>query len=190
MARRFSTHSGKSSDAALDPLQLLSSLSLSSAPPTPAPPSHTNPSSTFPFLTSPSQSSIAAPAPTNEIVPQEPRTPTFSTRRELGRQRSVRTERRREKFGRVLRGRVEDGGGVDLGQPSPVFSTQRLLRQARRTLTILVAELRRLAWSGIPSEVRPIVWQLLLVSRPPSLSFLAKPNLAPRTTFLSLPSPA
>jgi len=28
----------------------------------------------------------------------------------------VRTERRREKFAKVLRGREEDGSGVDLGQ--------------------------------------------------------------------------
>lgn len=27
-----------------------------------------------------------------------------------------------------------------------------------------IGELRRLAWSGVPEEVRPIVWQLLLVS--------------------------
>jgi hypothetical protein len=27
-----------------------------------------------------------------------------------------------------------------------------------------LGELRRLAWSGVPEEVRPIVWQLLLVS--------------------------
>lgn len=29
---------------------------------------------------------------------------------------------------------------------------------------LIIAELRRLAWSGVPSEVRPIAWQLLLVS--------------------------
>jgi hypothetical protein len=29
----------------------------------------------------------------------------------------------------------------------------------------VTGELRRLAWSGVPEEVRPIVWQLLLVSR-------------------------
>jgi hypothetical protein len=34
----------------------------------------------------------------------------------INRQRSVRTERRRERFAKVLRGRDEDGGGVDLGK--------------------------------------------------------------------------
>lgn len=120
-----------------DPLQLLSSLSLSaSAPSTPA--SNPNPSSTFPFFTSPSQPSVmntASTASTNGFTLTEPpRTPvSSSSRRDLGRQRSVRTERRREKFGRVLKGRVEDGGGVDLGQscsPNKRFPCQMKSRPA------------------------------------------------------------
>jgi hypothetical protein len=55
----------------------------------------------------------------------------------------------------VLRGRDEDGNGVDLGQ-----SLSLVRGRADST-----GELRRLAWSGVPEEVRPIVWQLLLVSR-------------------------
>jgi hypothetical protein len=39
----------------------------------------------------------------------------------------------------------------------------RLSRDGSQTNNI--GELRRLAWSGVPEEVRPIVWQLLLVSR-------------------------
>jgi hypothetical protein len=54
----------------------------------------------------------------------------------IERKRSVRTERRREGYVRTLN---QDRGAVDL------------------------AELKRLAWNGVPEEVRPIVWQLLLV---------------------------
>ncbi|KAK8845567.1 hypothetical protein IAR55_006282 [Kwoniella newhampshirensis] len=130
-----------------DPLQLLQSLCIDA----PSTPSGTNPraSSTFPFLTptsyeapSPStaqSSSSFLASPELEISKRSPSTPRTSTRKEgINRQRSVRTERRREKFTKVLRGREQDGGGVDL------------------------SELRKLAWSGIPHEVRPIVWQLLL----------------------------
>lgn len=53
------------------------------------------------------------------------------------RKRSVRTERRRADFRNVLA--APDRGSVD------------------------IAKLRRLAWNGIPTEIRPIVWQLLLV---------------------------
>jgi hypothetical protein len=63
--------------------------------------------------------------------------------RTMGRTRSgsIRTERKRERFAKVLRGRAaERGGGVD-----PV-------------------ELRKMAWAGIPEELRPIAWQMLLVS--------------------------
>ena len=60
---------------------------------------------------------------------------------------SIRTERKRERFAKTLRGRgSERGGGVD---PS---------------------ELRKLAWAGIPEELRPIAWQMLLVSPPISQS--------------------
>ena len=71
----------------------------------------------------------------------------------------MRTERRREKFAKVLRGRIEDGGGVDLG-----MSFTCLLGKCPVVRLLTIAELRRLAWSGVPNEVRPIAWQLLLVS--------------------------
>ena len=32
-----------------------------------------------------------------------------------------------------------------------------------RANTYIVAELRKIAWSGIPNDVRPVAWQLLLV---------------------------
>ncbi|GFZ52006.1 GTPase-activating protein [Saitozyma sp. JCM 24511] len=128
-----------------DPLQLLSTLSLST-PSTPIP-STPNPASSFPFL--PASSGPPTPSSTTVTDSEGVR----SQRKDLGRQRSVRTERRREKFAKVLRGRVEDGGGVE------------------------VAELRRLAWSGIPDEVRPIAWQLLL-------NYLPLPT-QPRLTTLS-----
>jgi len=51
-------------------------------------------------------------------------TPKSLGRKEgINRQRSVRTERRREKFAKVLRGRDEDGGGVDLGRLSFISSS-------------------------------------------------------------------
>ncbi|ORY25082.1 rab-GTPase-TBC domain-domain-containing protein [Naematelia encephala] len=147
-------------DILRDPLQLLASLSLS-APSTPVTATPSNPASSFPFL-SPSThipqtpSAKATPGPLSALSPDastsdHPRTP--ARKDGINRQRSVRTERRREKFAKVLRGRLEDGGGVDL------------------------AELRRLAWSGIPSEVRPIAWQLLL-------NYLPLPT-QPRLTTLS-----
>ncbi|KAL1413223.1 GTPase-activating protein [Vanrija albida] len=54
----------------------------------------------------------------------------------VSRQRSVRTERRRERFVRILAG--DSGGAID------------------------IAAVRAIAWSGVPEEIRPIVWQLLL----------------------------
>ncbi|WRT63831.1 uncharacterized protein IL334_000756 [Kwoniella shivajii] len=126
-------------DILIDPLKLLSNLSLDA----PQTPNSTDPSSSFPFLT-PTSSYPQTPSTANSASPDAstsytilPSTPRTLTRKEgLGRQRSVRTERKREKFGRVLRGR--DGGGVELG------------------------ELRKLAWNGIPEEVRGVVWMLLL----------------------------
>lgn len=61
----------------------------------------------------------------------------------VARQRSVRTERRRERCMRILRGSATNGNGagaIDLGA------------------------LKSFAWGGVPAELRPIVWQLLLVS--------------------------
>ncbi|ORX34797.1 rab-GTPase-TBC domain-domain-containing protein [Kockovaella imperatae] len=126
-------------DILKDPLQLLSSLSLS-APSTPVP-AGANPSSSFPFLSpgSPSTSSSAQVPAISAAMKASTSTPRTPSRSEgLGRARSVRTERRRDKFAKVLQGRTAVGGSVELG------------------------ELRRLAWSGVPDEIRPIVWQLLL----------------------------
>lgn len=91
-----------------DPLQLLSTLSLST-PSTPIP-STPNPASSFPFL--PASGGPPTPSSTTPIDSESVK----SQRKDLGRQRSVRTERRREKFAKVLRGRVEDGGGVEVGE--------------------------------------------------------------------------
>lgn len=69
----------------------------------------------------------------------------------LSRRRSIRSERRREKFATVLKGKNRDRyGSVD---PS---------------------ELRKMAWSGIPAELRPIAWQMLLNY----LALPAQPRLA------------
>lgn len=103
-----------------DPLQLLSSLHISNSAPTTPSTGPTNPSSIFPFLASTQVSSSSSSS--NLAAPQEAgsTTPKSLGRKEgINRQRSVRTERRREKFAKVLRGRDEDGGGVDLGEPIP-----------------------------------------------------------------------
>lgn len=61
----------------------------------------------------------------------------------LARSGSIKTERRREKFEKVLRGR-QVADRVGLGNVDP-------------------GELRRMAWSGIAEEARPIAWMMLLV---------------------------
>ncbi|OWZ64085.1 hypothetical protein AYX14_02800 [Cryptococcus neoformans] len=114
-----------------DPLELLHSLSLDS----PAISRASSRSSSFPFFASNDPLSSAPPSPSYTPTTPTATINTKSRKNGVSRQRSVRTERRREKFAKVLRG---DEGGVDVG------------------------ELRRLAWSGVPMEVRPIVWQLLL----------------------------
>lgn len=141
----------------LDPLHLLSSLSLT-GPPTPTYGSNT----AFPFLTPSTpvssttpRSASSTPAQASSSSPRPAQTPT-SKKEGIHRKRSVRTERRREKFAKVLRGRLDDGGGVDLGE-SELSVLERFID------AFTAAELRRLAWSGIPNEVRPIAWQLLLV---------------------------
>lgn len=115
-----------------DPLELLHSLSLDS----PAISRASSRSSSFPFFASNDPLSSAPPSPSYTPTTPTATINTKSRKNGVSRQRSVRTERRREKFAKVLRG---EEGGVDVG------------------------ELRRLAWSGVPMEVRPIVWQLLLV---------------------------
>ncbi|WVW81810.1 hypothetical protein I302_103807 [Kwoniella bestiolae CBS 10118] len=132
-------------DILRDPLQLLSNLSLD----TPQTPSSAEPSA-FPFLT-PGSSYPQTPSIASSVIhspeqpasysalPTTPRTNVSSLRKEgassLGRQRSVRTERKRGKFVDALRGTNE---AVQLG------------------------ELRKLAWNGVPEEVRGVVWMLLL----------------------------
>ncbi|WWC58139.1 uncharacterized protein I303_100674 [Kwoniella dejecticola CBS 10117] len=149
-------------DILKDPLQLLSNLSLY-APQTPG---SSDPLSTssFPFLT---PTSSYPQTPNSATSPHSPEQPPLASgsysaipttprlRKEgssLGRQRSVRTERKREKFARALRGR-DGSGSVELG------------------------ELRKLAWNGVPEEVRGVVWMLLL-------NYLPLPS-QPRLTTLN-----
>jgi hypothetical protein len=77
----------------IDPLQLLASLSLNSAPSTPI----GGPSAPAAF-----SPRIASPA-------SSPAAGTRTPKADLSRARSVRTERRREKFAKVLKGRQEEG---------------------------------------------------------------------------------
>ncbi|CAK9785547.1 unnamed protein product [Cutaneotrichosporon oleaginosum] len=100
-------------DVLRDPMQLLAGLTLSSAPASPL---------ASPSVGSRAPSGRASPRPGSGIS--------------VSRQRSVRTERRREKFVKILS--CDTGNSVDIGA------------------------LKRLAWSGVPEEVRPVVWQLLL----------------------------
>jgi len=53
---------------------------------------------------------------------------------------------------------------------------------------MLVAELRKLAWAGTPSDLRPVVWPTLLVSHLPLSSSAddLERHLSPRVTFLCL----
>ncbi|KAJ9106873.1 hypothetical protein QFC19_003002 [Naganishia cerealis] len=108
----------------------------------------------------PVDSALATPIPQgadicySSVMPhstEAARPPTDTPRRT----RSIRSERRREKFAKVLSGKGKDrGGSVDS------------------------AELRRMAWSGIPEEFRHIAWQMLLNYLPlpsqPRLTTLAR----------------
>lgn len=100
-------------------------------------------------------------SPETVIVPPDP-----EEEGEKGRE-----NRRKRKFLQVLEGGDQGGGGgsenVDL------------------------AELRKLAWSGVPNELRPMVWQLLLVSfsfdnSPRVLLHLAAGFLCPLWRWLML----
>ncbi|KAJ9098610.1 hypothetical protein QFC21_004257 [Naganishia friedmannii] len=74
----------------------------------------------------------------SSVMPHSSQSTTAHTDRPR-RARSIRSERRREKFAKVLCGKGKDrGGSVDS------------------------AELRRMSWSGIPEEFRHIAWQMLL----------------------------
>ena len=76
----------------------------------------------------------------------------------------------RETSREVREGVEGEGGGRWWGRSGSVTphagDLPKRFRNEFSVLTIGVAELRRLAWSGIPSEVRPIAWQLLLVRTP------------------------
>ncbi|BEJ12464.1 hypothetical protein CspHIS471_0209240 [Cutaneotrichosporon sp. HIS471] len=115
-------------DVLRDPMQLLAGLTLSSAPGSPR---------ASPSFGSRAPSGRASPRPGSGIS--------------VSRQRSVRTERRRDKFAKILS--CDTVSSVDIGA------------------------LKRLAWNGVPEEVRPIVWQLLL-------NYLPLP-LAPRLVTLT-----
>lgn len=93
---------------------------------------------------------------------------------------------------KALKGRPGDNGAVDIG-----MFPQSSCRPAR---LIPSGSLRSLAWGGIPDEIRPIAWQLLLVSfattaRPPIWLYDARGQLTlqnylplalqPRLTTLS-----
>ena len=76
-------------------------------------------SSTFPFFAPSTPPTARSPPSAYSLTSPEAsgssalRTP--ARKDGVSRQRSVRTERRRDKFAKVLRGRTEDGGAVDLG---------------------------------------------------------------------------
>ncbi len=92
---------------------------------------------------------------------------------------SVRSERRREKFIKVLEGRqaADRAAGMNLsmngygyaggryGAPNvPVAVAPAVPSTPSRTTGgVDAAELRKLAWSGAPAELRPVAWQMLLV---------------------------
>lgn len=79
------------------------------------------------------------------------------------RTRSIRSERRREKFAKVLCGKGRDrGGSVDSGKP---YRQYNMYFCRRSGLISSSAELRRMSWSGIPEEFRHIAWQMLLVGQ-------------------------
>lgn len=67
---------------------------------------------------------------------------------------------RRDKFMECLKKDT-----VDIGETSLYTHSFQALNE----YIVITADLRKLAWAGIPFEVRPIAWQLLLVS-PPKLS--------------------
>jgi hypothetical protein len=79
------------------------------------------------------------------------------------RTRSIRSERRREKFAKVLCGKGRDrGGSVDSGKP---YRQYNMYFCRRSGLISSSAELRRMSWSGIPEEFRHVAWQMLLVGQ-------------------------
>jgi len=103
-----------------DPLQLLQGLSLST--------SMTPPAATSPYLQNPPDHSPSTPASTSSYGYPSTMSPDAGSssntpmsylktpRKEgLSRARSVRTERQREQFAKVLKGREEDGGSVEVG---------------------------------------------------------------------------
>lgn len=52
-----------------------------------------------------------------------------------------------------------------------------------------IVELRKLAWAGIPNDLRPVAWQLLLVRLYPP-SPCVPHSLMPNMCMIGLPDPA
>lgn len=92
-----------------DPLQLLASLSLNSAPSTPV-------AGVAAF--SPHSTPVGSSATPGTGTPRTPKA-------DLSRARSVRTERRRERFGKVLQGRAEEGSIEQSEHTSVSITTTR-----------------------------------------------------------------
>lgn len=110
-----------------------------------------------------------------------------SVRKEgVSRQRSVRTERQREQFGRVLKGRAEDGGGVEVGQLSLRRDIECLTERLYRRQTKKASLERHSKRSETHSLAITARKSLLLKSSISSEWWLI---LACRITFLCLPSP-
>lgn len=102
----------------------------------------------------PTRSSIEAP-----IVSSSPRasaTLGLSPGVGLRREKSVRTKRRWREFYRSLQ--------------CETASAQRSSSSSSTSSGVDVSKLRELAWNGIPSELRPIVWPMLLGYLPPQAS--------------------
>ncbi|TKA56679.1 hypothetical protein B0A53_01874 [Rhodotorula sp. CCFEE 5036] len=80
-----------------------------------------------------------------------------------------RENRRKRKFLQVLEGGEQQGGGAGAGGEN-----------------VDLAELRKLAWSGVPNELRPMVWQLLLGYLPAPTARRAATLARKRSEYASL----
>ncbi|GAA5977394.1 hypothetical protein JCM10908_004963 [Rhodotorula pacifica] len=102
-------------------------------------------------------SSLSSHSPHLQIVQLAAPVPDPEEEGERGRE-----NRRKRKFLQVLEGEKEGGENVDL------------------------AELRKLAWSGVPNELRPMVWQLLLGYLPAPTARRATTLARKRSEYASL----
>jgi hypothetical protein len=84
------------------------------------------------------------------------------------RERSIRTNRRHKFFDCL--------SGQDVNICTSIRTPTGFASRAYRPYVILPskAELRKLAWAGIPADFRPLAWQLLLVR-----FFFLSPSCAP-----------